>query len=114
MSSGNGKQSSWTGRTEAHRSISGLAQQTDVDLRSRHSGPEGPGATGFRPLPQGTESCQFPDRWIPSKNSIVLLSHSCWNLPALDGFYYLVSNANPLLFRFQTFLFCPSITIYMY
>lgn len=52
-------------------------------------------------LPQGTESCQFPDRWIPSKNSIVLLSHSSWSLPALDGFYYLVSNANPFLFRFQ-------------
>ena len=66
-SSGNSKQSSWTGRTEAHRA-SGPGS-TEVGLRSRPRGPEGTWSCGVPPsAPRGTESCQFPDGWILSKN----------------------------------------------
>lgn len=66
-SSGNSKQSSWTGRTEAHRA-SGPGS-TEVDLRSKPRGPEGTWSRGVpSSAPRGTESCQFPDGWILSKN----------------------------------------------
>lgn len=65
------------------------------------------------PWPRGTCSHRVPPsapghrvmpvpRQMDSKNSIVPLSHSCRSLLVFDGFYYLVANANPLLFSFQT------------
>ena len=69
-SSGNSKQSSWTGRTEAPRAP--RPGSAEVDLRRRPPWPRGdpePWVPALCPPTQGgTESCQFPDGWILSKN----------------------------------------------
>lgn len=97
MSSGNSEQSSWTG-TEAHRSVSGLAQEQMWISEA--------GTVAQRDLePWGSALCPrhrampVPRQMNPSKNSIALLHHSWGSLPALHGLCWCLMQI--LLFRFQ-------------